>query len=424
MKKFLVFIFCCPFLLGCKTSGLSFLNKKINSHFNQQFYNNSFTGVFFYDPEKRDTLYSYNSQRYFTPASNTKIFTLFAALKTLPEKIPSLKYFIQNDTLYVEGLGDPSLLSPFFKDSTAIKFMQNYPNVSINFGNFLDKKYGPGWAWEDYDTYFSPERNSLPLYGNVVSIYRSDDLFVAPTYFKDSVYNMKSKSISRSLNTNEFYIDSTSTDTLEIPYITSTELSKKLLENILGKNIEITHQKPKGEGNILYSISSDSLYKRMMFVSDNFIAEQLLLLVSSTLSDTLNSEKAISYVLDDFLKQLRQPPRWVDGSGLSRYNLFTPESMVYVLSEMYKTIPKERLFNFFPVAGIDGTLKNSFNPESNPYLYAKSGSVSNNYNLSGYLLTKSGKTIIFSFMNNHFRKGNTEIKQNMQLVFDWFRNNY
>lgn len=424
MKKFLVFIFCCSLLLGCKTSGLSLLNKKINSHFNQQFYNNSFTGVFFYDPEKRDTLYSYNSQRYFTPASNTKIFTLFAALKTLPEKIPSLKYLIQNDTLYVEGLGDPSLLSPFFKDSTAIKFMQNYPNVSIYLDNFLDKKYGPGWAWEDYDTYFSPERNSLPLYGNVVSVYRNNGSFVTPTYFKDSVFNMNGKSIKRLQNKNEFYIDSTSTDTLEIPYITSTELSKKLIENIMGKNIEITHQKPAGEGNILYSISSDSLYKRMMFVSDNFIAEQLLLLVSSTLSDTLNSDKAITHVLDDFLKQLRQPPRWVDGSGLSRYNLFTPESMVYVLSEMYKTIPKERLFNFFPVTGIDGTLKNSFNPESSPYLYAKSGSVSNNYNLSGYLLTKSGKTIIFSFMNNHFRKGNTEIKQNMRLIFDWFRNNY
>jgi len=424
MKKYFVFLFCFSFLIGCKTADLRRLNKKIDAHFGDEFYNNSFVGLFVYDPEEKDTLYLYNSRRYFTPASNTKIFTLFAALKTLPEKIPTLKYLVRNDTLYFEGLGDPSLLNPFFKDSSAIKFIDNYSHISVYLNNFNDYKYGPGWAWEDYDSYFSPERNSLPIYGNVATIHKNKKVVsVIPNFFNDSVY-VEKKSSKREFNRNKFYIDSSSTDTLEIPYITSIGLSKKLLESIIKKNVDVIPKMPAGEKNTLYSISSDSLYKQMMYVSDNFIAEQILLLVSSTLSDTLNSERAIRYVTDNYLKQIEQPPRWVDGSGLSRYNLFTPESMVYVLNEMYQSISKKRLFNFFPVAGVSGTLKNSFAQESKPYLYAKSGTVSNNYNLSGYLLTKSGKTVIFSFMNNHFKNSNTETKQKMQFVIDWIRNNY
>jgi D-alanyl-D-alanine carboxypeptidase/D-alanyl-D-alanine-endopeptidase (penicillin-binding protein 4) len=127
-----------------------------------------------------------------------------------------------------------------------------------------------------------------------------------------------------------------------------------------------------------------------------------LLLASSTLSDSLNSAKARRFVLENHLSDLEQPPSWVDGSGLSRYNLFTPESIVHVLYKLYVEIPKERLFQFFPTGGVSGTLEDWYSGNPEPYLFAKTGSLSNNHCLSGYLLTKSGKILIFSFMNNHF----------------------
>ena len=162
----------------------------------------------------------------------------------------------------------------------------------------------------------------------------------------------------------------------------------------------------------------------MMLVSDNFLAEQILMLVSSTLSDTLSSEKVREYILKNQLSDLKQKPRWVDGSGLSRYNLFTPTSFVQVLTKLYNEIPHERLFNLFPVGGESGTLKKYYQGKTKPYIYAKSGTVGNNYNLSGYLLTNSGKTLIFSFMNNHFKKPIPEIKKHMQSVFEYLRDNY
>src|SRR5690606_29057532 len=174
-------------LFGCKTLNYSILNQDIDRHMNSRAANDYFQGLLIYDPVKNDTLYSYNSQKYFTPASNTKIFTLYTSLKTLPEKIPALKYIVKNDTLYMEGTGDPTLLHSYFGDSTAIKLAQNHKNISLYLNNFKESRYGPGWAWEDYDLYFSPERNSIPLYGNVVTITNNGSLLVSPEHFKDQV---------------------------------------------------------------------------------------------------------------------------------------------------------------------------------------------------------------------------------------------
>ena len=171
-------------------------------------------------------------------------------------------------------------------------------------------------------------------------------------------------------------------------------------------------------------MASDTVLRRMMHESDNFLAEQLLLLGSSTLSDTLSSAMARKNILENQLRDLKQRPRWVDGSGLSRYNLFTPESMVSVLSKMYTDIPRQRLFSYFPTGGETGTLEDWYAGNHNPYVYAKSGSLSNVYCLSGYLLTKSGKTLIFSFMNNHFQHPTSEVKKEMERIFEEIRDTY
>src|SRR5690606_20941483 len=144
-----------------------------------------------------------------------------------------------------------------------------------------------------------------------------------------------------------------------------------------------------------------------------FIAEQLLILASSTLSDTLDGSRAQKYMLEHDLADLTQPPRWVDGSGLSRYNLFTPESMVQVLNKMYLEFPKERLFKLFPTGGVSWTLENWYPVNSKPYIYTNSGSLSINYNLSGYLITKSGNSLIFSFANNHYLEPTAELKNHI-----------
>ena len=74
--------------------------------------------------------------------------------------------------------------------------------------------------------------------------------------------------------------------------------------------------------------------------------------------------------------------------------------------------------------GKEGTLKDWYKDPDGPYLFGKTGSLSNNHNLCGYLRTKSGKTVVFSFMNNHYRKPTTLVKSRMQRLLIWVREHY
>lgn len=119
--------------------------------------------------------------------------------------------------------------------------------------------------------------------------------------------------------------------------------------------------------------------------------------------------------MEKFLPNLPQKPKWVDGSGLSRYNLFSPNSLIHILNKMYQEIPLQKLLNYFPVGGKTGTL-NSWYGNTKPFVFAKSGSLSNNYCLSGYLITKKGTLLIFSSMNNHYMQSTTEVKSSLEGI--------
>lgn len=420
-KQLLFFLFFGMLFTACKTLKI---NNKVDKKLQSSFFENQFTGIYIYDVAANKVVYNYNGTKYFTPASNTKIFTLFTGLALLPDAIPAFKYAVNKDTITIQGTGNPTFLHSFFKDSTALKMANKYKKVNLIINNISDKRYGSGWAWEDFDSYFSPEKSAFPMYGNVVTIQNENGLEVSPNFFKNKI-NITDKGFGREELTNRFYFDKNRTRKTEIPLIIDSVLIKNLFHSILPNKVSIVRETALKPSKIAYSsITTDALFKRMMEVSDNFLAEQILILASSTLSDTLNSSKARNFILENQLKDLKQKPKWVDGSGLSRYNLFTPTSFVDVLTRMYQKMPQERLFSFFPVGGQTGTLKNWFSGNGSPYIFAKSGTLGNNYNLSGYLITKSGKVLIFSYMNNHFMHSNTKIKEQMQLIFEHYRDFY
>ena len=376
------------------------------------------------DANQGDTLYRWNAGKYFTPASNMKVFALYAGLKTLPVRIPALKYQVRSDTLHVLGTGDPSALHPVLNDSSAVAFMKSFTRLVLYPGNFREPAWGTGWAWDDFDRYYMPERSSLPLYGNVLHLVRKGtDLNVIPALFRDSIVP-DAKPFRRNPGKNQFYYQPSLPDTVATPLKLNPDLVGKLWEGATGVPTEIGHKVPEGPWQVLPGIPADSLYREMMTVSDNFLAEQLMLLVSATLGDDLSFQTARDHLLETYLKDMPSPPRWVDGSGLSRYNLCSPESLVYLLMKLYREIPEERLFALMAQGGGEGTLKDWYLAPEGPYLFGKTGSLSNNHNLCGYLKTRSGKTVVFSFMNNHYRKPTNLVKSRMQRILSWVRDNY
>jgi D-alanyl-D-alanine carboxypeptidase/D-alanyl-D-alanine-endopeptidase (penicillin-binding protein 4) len=174
--------------------------------------------------------------------------------------------------------------------------------------------------------------------------------------------------------------------------------------------------------SILHSQPSDSLFKPMMHRSDNFFAEQTLLMASNEYLGYMSDEKIIDTILNSDLINVPQKPKWVDGSGLSRYNLFTAQSFVYILNKMKKEFGFERMKIILPTGG-EGTLSSYYKKDAG-FIFAKTGTLSNNCAISGYLITKKGKLLIFSILANNYITGATPVRKAVEQFLQQLREKY
>lgn len=405
-RLFIVFIV----ISSCGTT------QKLKRDFNKnQNESEFFKGFVLFNPKSGKNIINHNGAKFFTPASNVKLFTFYSAYKTLGDSLKGLEYIKKNDTLIIKGTADPTFLYGF-KDSKTIPFLKSHEGPIVLLDETInDDLLGSGWSWSDYQYYYMPEKSIFPIYGNL-ALYamKNDSIHVVPKYFSNSISVLDSLKVNRDYETNQFYLQRNDSLLYEVPFKTTLQLIAKLLSDTLNKPVELTTKQFYTEFTPLYSVSSDSVYKQMLTVSDNFIAEQLMLQVGKATKNSYNTDDAINYSLKNYLPNIPHKPRWVDGSGLSRYNLFTPESTVHLLTKMYLEIPKEKLLNYFAIGGESGTLKNWYGGKDKPYVFAKSGTLSNNYSLSGYIITKKGTFLIFSYMNNHYKQSNSEIRTQIQ----------
>jgi D-alanyl-D-alanine carboxypeptidase/D-alanyl-D-alanine-endopeptidase (penicillin-binding protein 4) len=88
-----------------------------------------------------------------------------------------------------------------------------------------------------------------------------------------------------------------------------------------------------------------------------------------------------------------------DGSGLSRLDLVTPETSARLLVAMSKTGAAGAFKDSLPIAGRDGTLAGRLGNLSDR-VWAKTGSLTYDNSLSGYLTTAKGELLAFSIMCN------------------------
>jgi D-alanyl-D-alanine carboxypeptidase/D-alanyl-D-alanine-endopeptidase (penicillin-binding protein 4) len=126
-------------------------------------------GVYVYDDSSKKIIADYQSDKYFVPASNTKLFSLYAGLKYLGDSLLGIRYQENDTALFIEPTGDPSLLHPDFQLQPIIDFLKKSHKkiYLINFG-WQETPWGPGWAWDDYNDDYSIERSPLPVYGNFI----------------------------------------------------------------------------------------------------------------------------------------------------------------------------------------------------------------------------------------------------------------
>jgi D-alanyl-D-alanine carboxypeptidase/D-alanyl-D-alanine-endopeptidase (penicillin-binding protein 4) len=178
-----------------------------------------------------------------------------------------------------------------------------------------------------------------------------------------------------------------------------------------------TPDTPVSDQPVLFTLRSPTLGEilpKFLKPSQNQIGELLL--------RTLGLERTGSGTVDSGRKVIeRQLVQWGadtagfavrDGSGLSRHDYVTPETIVKILDAMRKREDFTLFYDALPVAGVDGTIANRMrDTPAQGNVHAKTGTVDRSHSLSGYVTTKDGRMLLFSFQANNYTVPNAQVER-------------
>jgi len=379
------------------------------------------SGVMIKDLSTGKVLFEKNADHYFMPASNMKLLTFLQANRILGSHIPPIKYRETKDTLFFWGTGDISNLHPTIKNTALRDFLAASSKVVV-YGAPIKALpiLGSGWAWDDYNDHYSAEISDMPLYANLVNFSASEKRWkIMPDAFEAVAKTGTTLEVRRNRLKNQFELPVLQTEKYgaqDVPFITSPDMTAFLLSDTLHKSVETMPLAVHPDARIFYAGKMDSLYLPMLHESDNAVAEQLLVMIAA--EKGWDPTQVIENLKKEPGNEFLQDIRWVDGSGLSRYNLIRPKDFIYILELLSKEVAPERLHALLPEANKTGTMRNIQDLNPGVRIWAKSGSYGNTYDLSGYYQTKDGKTLAFSVLSN---LGNTSVREIKKSVVEFLK---
>ncbi|TAF46627.1 MAG: hypothetical protein EAZ51_05785 [Sphingobacteriales bacterium] len=410
----------------------------INSSLNKPVFSTHHIGFSLYDLTTQSAVAEKNSNKFFTPASNIKLLTFYAGLCALGDSVNSLKYISSQDSLLIYPQGDPAFLHPKFKNQPAFDFLKNnHKNIFLVNDTYKGKKFGFGWMCYDYNESYATQITEIPLYGNMLTLnYTGGKFKIQPDlpsmFLCDTLSKGGLKYAQREETNNNISLPTQVKNnfTQKIPlYLDGKTVMALLSDTLLATGLITNEVKPipysKGfeKAKKIATAATDTLFKYMLQPSDNFIAEQMLLCIAYNNNLVTKQDSIIKYIKTKYLGFLPDTLQWVDGSGLSRLNLNTPRNFTTLLKAIYIKAGEKRCFDLLATGGVNGTLKNQFKDTSKPYVFAKTGTLLNNYNLSGFLVGNSGHRYAFSFMNNNYLLDEQKVKLEVQKFIKLLRDN-
>ncbi len=387
------------------SSGRSDLRQMIDSLTHQPQFRGGMWGVLIVNPRTGDTLYSQNAGKLFMPASNMKIITSAAALTLLgPDYTYKTTFLVDGPVqdsvldgdLIVIGRGDPTIsdnmrgvattVMDALADSIRAHGISQITGRLVRVGNaFPDSTRGYGWEWDDLGEYYAAGVDELIFNeGMAPTTVRPP-----PDTVRDSAYSGPAKDPATA------YLNALN-DALIRKRIT---LDAGVLDSILPTPFKM---------DTLFtfvSLPMRDILPALLKPSQNQIAEILLKTIGLERGGMGTADSARKIVGQKLLAWGVQSDGFVirDGSGLSRHDLLTPETLVRVLDRIQQDTAFAVFYNALPIAGVDGTLKDRMKgtpAEGNAH--AKTGSISNARTLSGYVTTADGERLIFSTMASNW----------------------
>ena len=410
------------FLFGFSLFSQNFSERKISRMLNKiEAFNQVHVGISIAALKTSKPIAAYQADHYMTPASNVKLLTFLAAIENF-DSLPALYYRDQDSITHFKSTGYPLLLHPLYPDTELFSFLKQKQSLIYHKPKSSLKRQGPGWSWDDYSYYYAAETSPFPIYGNTVQGFRDHN---APKFIPGSFKTLLTrdtlaKNLKRERFKNRFHYNPTKwnvSDTLYRPFITSNNVFVSLLKDYLDRPVHLSNESKNLEWTPLYTNQEELLYKALLQESDNGVAEALLAMISQKSFDEMDIKRTINTLKSGWEEWLPDPLEWVDGSGVSRYNMITPRTLIAVLKKIYNKVGFQTIKNYFPKSRFSGTIK-KYNLKN---VYAKTGTLRHNHNLSGYWISPSGEIYIFSVMVNHFTASTDEVRDGITLLLKKFQ---
>ncbi len=340
-----------------------------------------------------------NSDKLFTPASNTKIFTSWFALEVLGENYEFYSEYSYSDgTLYIKCRGNPLLgcgdVDWLVEDQLSTKTVERV---------VLDRAYlnpdprPPGWCFDDLHEGYAPPVDDVCFNLNRVEVRRDGGgLRMNPDNrwlhvdLDTSVDKPRVHGRSVSVPASRLEVNGEAS----FSYPSPPRFLLEYVADALMRRGAATKRPVTSMGRMRGSPSRFAV-KTMAEVlrvlnknSENIVAELLLLHAGLRLGANSRGS-SLEKMRAELDKIGVAAVRLHDGSGLSRYNLASPRSVVKVLERL---VDRRVFLDSLPVGSVDGTLSKRLNPR----VRAKTGSLLGVRALSGY-----ADHNIFSIIVNH-----------------------
>lgn len=428
------------------------LGTAIDAIVNRPVFNRVRWGIFVKPLSSAQTLYSRDAQKFFIPASNAKLLTTAAALQQLGGDFRIRTSIYQNDDgkLTVVGRGDPSLsntqlqaLAQQLKQKGITQIKQLIVDDSYIQGDIVNST----WQWQDIQADYGAPVNSFILNQNVFGLklvpqtvgktpqllwndtnesqqWLTVNQAVTVAAEQPSYINVTRDLTGKILRIQGQIAANSEPYLVELPVVDPNYYFLRRFRTILAtekinlgntlvasstvnqKELAAVDSPPLSELVIETNQNSNNLYAEALLralagkqagVQNKSSADIGLQLIKTTLNEL--GVDATGYVL-------------VDGSGLSRRSLVTPEALVQTLQAMTKTSAANVYRASLPVAGKSGTLSNRFrNTPAEGIVQAKTGTLSGAIALSGYVNSPQYTPLVFSIMVNQSEQPATVLRQ-------------
>ena len=413
-------------------------------------------------------LYSHDSAKLMTPASNTKLFsTALALLKLGPDYRLSTRLLLRGDDLILEGGGDPTMSSlaiPYVKDSQPLDSLEAIETFASKFvsrgilhinGDVVGddsaypwEPYPPGWAGDDALWQYGAPVSALTLNQGVIelsihagaamgdaatlSITPAVEYFTIDNRIQTIEQGEQKIKVERGAGSRELRLSGTillssgvvkEELAVDDPALfTATALYDALVRRgvtIGGRPVarhrDLGEPSTPAAGEVIATRQSPQLVEVVRMVnkiSQNLWAEMTLREVGRV-RGTDGSRKAGLDELQSFLTEMGVAPEsydFEDGSGLSRLTLVSPEAIVKLLQFVAQTPQGAVWKSLMPVGAVDGSLAKRFGGNAAASaIHAKTGTLSHVSALSGYAESATYGEVAFSVIVNHTNGPTSEV---------------